>query len=257
MELNATTFVFEIINFLVLLWLLYRLFFKPVQAALDARAQRQAQSAADMAQQQAELKQAQAQVQHEREALAAQRDQAFEALEHELSAQREQRLRALEADMAAEQQKIKAQLEHAHHRDSERQAQALREQASTYVGQYLTRLACPPLEHAIIELFLSDLMQQSDTAQHALRQEHPPGGTIDVATAFDVPESLRKRVQTQLLTLFDHGRPTEHLRFHWTHEPSLAAGICVHLPGHQLEASLRRGVDAFAKGDHSPPRPAA
>jgi hypothetical protein len=43
MNLDATTFALEILNFAVLLWLLRRFLFKPVQAALAARAQAEQQ----------------------------------------------------------------------------------------------------------------------------------------------------------------------------------------------------------------------
>ena len=245
MELDATTFILEVINFLVLVWLLGRFLYRPVQSALKARA------AADQAQMQAvaaeraKLEADRAELQRQQADLAAQRSQAMAALDADISAQRQARLQALEDELQEERNKARARLEQERARACEHNEQALRQRMSAFLGSYLQRMASPAMEAAIIDLFLADLAQQSDAAQQVLRNgwtpEQPPP-PFDISTAFPPSEVQQRQVEAQLSKLLGL---TPQMR--WNIYPPLIAGICVHLPGYQLEASLHRGMDAFAQ----------
>ena len=68
-----------------------------------------------------------------------------------------------------------------------------------------------------------------------------------MSSAFPLPEALRTRIGAGLAAVLGTGVSPR-----WTEDPALLAGLSVHLPGHQLEASLRRGVDAFHGLDAAP-----
>lgn len=242
MNLDATTFALEILNFAVLLWLLRRFLFKPVQTALAARAQAQQQQR-DMldARQQALDDRARALAAQEA-AQAGQREAAREALTQEIAMLRSQRLAALDEELRAEREKAQARLlreARARQEQADRQLQA---RAAGFVGHYLKRLASPALEAALVELFLADLAARAE----ALAPELSPLGRAPgaepptVSSAFPLPEALRARIGAGLAMVLGEG-----VNPRWTEDPALLAGLSVHLPGHQLETSLRRGVDAF------------
>jgi len=245
MDLDATTFVLEIVNFLVLLWLLERFLYKPVRSALDARAQAAARQTQELAQQRADLAAKAADLEHRAVELGARRDAAEHDLAAEIAAERGKRLAALTLELDAEREKTRARLAQelqSARQQGERQQQ---QRAAAFVAQYLQRLASPAIEAAVMELFLTDLAAQSDQARAALREgwagRRDGAPAIDVCTAYAPPPALRERVEAQVGALMGQAARTE-----WRVDPALLAGICVHLPGHQLEASLRRGVDAFA-----------
>lgn len=243
MQLDATTFALQVVNFLVLLWLLHRFFYKPVQATLDARAQAEARQTQAVADERKALDARAADLAQQAAAMAARREVAEQALQQSIEAERQQRLAALANEIEAERRRAQARIaEDAQHRQRQDE-QALRERAGRFVAQYLQRLAAPPVEHAVIELFLSDLAAQSEAARQALQASCAVDGraAIEVTTAFPALPAMRERVQRQLHALTGDAHATV-----WRTDAALLAGICVHVPGHQLEASLRRGVDAFA-----------
>lgn len=248
MQLDATTFALEIVNFLVLLWLLKRFLYGPVQAALAARAQAASAQSQAIERGRAELAAAQAELAQQHQALQAQRDVAARELADELAAARKKGLAELSRELDAERDKARALIEQERQRASERCGQDMREHAAVFLTGYLQRLASPALEAALVELFLRDLQEQSEQARLALRDGWAERGegspTIEVATGHTPPDALRQRVEAALGELM--GEPVAP-RFAWRVEAGLRAGICVHLPGHQLEASLRRGIDAFAQ----------
>ncbi len=245
MELDITTFALEIVNFLVLLWLLTRFLYRPVKSALAARTQASASLRQELQQRGAALDARAAQLERERQELAARREAAERELTNEMAAYRQKQLTELGRELDAEREKARARLEQEQTRLHEQDENELRRRAASFVAQYLRRLAAPPVEAAVMELFLAELAEQSQDARFALRdgwsQRHEGAPTIDVTTAFTPPAELRERLETQIGTLMGQKARTE-----WRIDPALLAGICVHLPGYSLEASLRRGVDAFA-----------
>ena len=245
MDLDATSFALEIVNFLVLLWLLNRFLFRPMRAALDARDQAAAAQAKDLVDRRAALDAEAAQLQRQQSESAARRESAQHDLAAEIATQRQKHLDALAKELAAERDKARARAEQDQAGARRRDERALRQQAAGFVAGYLGRLASPAVEVALIELFLADLTRQSDAAHEALRagwaERHEGAPVLELSTAFEPPLALRRRVEDQLATLL--GEPPHTA---WRIDPALIAGICVHLPGHQLEASLRHGVDAFA-----------
>lgn len=247
MELDLTTFVLEVVNFLVLVWLLARFLYRPVKVALDARTEATARLGRDLESRRAALDAMAADLDAQRQALEARRDSAERELAGEMAVQRQKLLAALNRELDAEREKARVRLEQDEARTRQKEDRELRERAADFVAAYLKRLASPSVEAAVIELFLSDLAEQSEQARVALRAGSTPhregGPMVDVSTAYAPPADLRERVQTQLNALIGQATAME-----WRIDRALLAGICVHLPGHSLEASLRRGVDAFAAG---------
>jgi len=245
MELDATTFVLEIINFLALLWLLNRLLYRPVRAALDTRAQAQASRQQALEDRQLAIDAEVARLAQVKAEWDAQRAAAERELVGEVAALRQKRLAELTQELDAEREKTRARIAQQQQFAAAQQERELRERAARFVADYLKRLASPALEAAVVELFLGDLDRQTGMARSALRDgwsdrgESPPD--VEVSTAYPLPEATRGRIEAQIQALM-----SASTRLQWRVDPQLVAGICIHLPGHELEASLRRGVEAFA-----------
>ena len=236
MEFDALTFALEIVNFLVLLWLLERLLYRPLEAALARRAAAEAGQRAALDTRAAELAAEAEEIERRRSAEHARREAAEQELVAALAAERERRLSALATEFAGEREKARSRLERELERqllDAERE---LHRRAGRYVSGYLERLAGPAVEAALIELFLADLEALPSDRLAELRDG---GGACEASTAYEPDPELRERVASSLERSLG-ARPG------WRRDPSLGAGIRVQLPGYLLEASLRRGVDAFA-----------
>ncbi len=239
MELDTTTFILEVINFLVLLWLLNRFLFRPASAALAARAAREEAAAQVMADGRRTLEEKSAQL----DASIAR----FEALHQEKLAQTGQetaalRLKAKEElaiELEAERQKARQSLEMELDRARMTARQEAHRQAGDFVANYLRRLACPALEAAIVDLFVQDFrtveLSWVNSAE-PLDAKQP----AEVVTAFVVPAELKSQVESAVAEKLSTG-----LKLSWGLDSSVVAGIRLHLPGHQLECSLAQGLDAF------------
>jgi F-type H+-transporting ATPase subunit b len=105
------------------------------------------------------------------------------------------------------------------------------------VGDYLKRLASPALEAALVDLFLADLAARAPPWPRAARGPASPHREQRLPCP--------RRCRPASVPAWPRAGPGRGPR--WTEEPALLAGLSVHLPGHQLETSLRRGVDAFQR----------
>ena len=249
MELDTTTFVLEIINFLVLVWLLTRFLFRPVQAALAARAAKEADAAKAMAAERLRLEAQTTELADKSREMERLREQKLAELTKELAKVRQDGLDAANAELAAERQKARQALDQEIERKRQAQASGARQQAGQFVSDYLRRLASPAMEAAIIDMFVTDLQtanlpwieQTHDGQVDADGQDEATTMPVSVTTAFPVASALGQTVETALRAKLGEG-----LRLQWAQEADVVSGIRVHLPGHLLEFSLARGLEAFA-----------
>lgn len=242
MGLDATTYVLEVINFLVLLWLLRRFLFKPLLAAIRARQEQAEQARQALVKQRAQVQAELREVEQARDQLANARDSAQRQLASEIAAERGKRLQALDADIAEERTKAEARLKTAERQHDREQQQRAAAQAQEFLHGYLARLAGVELERAIIELFFADLAALPAAARDQLCQslhEAP----LRISSAYALDQALQARLLAALGEALR--RP---LQAHWEIDPELLAGIAVELDGHVLEANLAGGIDAFAAG---------
>jgi F-type H+-transporting ATPase subunit b len=242
MEFDLTTFILEVINFLVLVWLLKRFFYRPVLAVIEAR---QAATAKMIADAEALRRAAEALKTEYTTRLAdidKERAAARSKLDEEIAAERTKRLAALETELAAERKRREAL--DARER-SEREA-ALERQAAQLAARFATRLlerlAGPELNAKLVDLALSDLEALSSAELEALRAAlRDPGASIKVVSAFPLDEARRAAFTHALNRLADRV-----LKIEFDDDAVLKAGVCIMAGAWVLMANLRDELGFFS-----------
>jgi F-type H+-transporting ATPase subunit b len=238
---DATTFVLEVANFLVLVWLLRRFFYRPVLAVIE---QRRADGARVLATAQASRDEAQA-LKTDYEARLAQtaqaREQALARLSDEIATERARRLAALEAEMQAGRQRREALQERAREAqdaERERQAAAL---AARFASRLLERAAGPALDDRLVELALADLQALPAGQRETLRATlADPAVEVQVCTAYPLGATRREAISAALSAAAGRAlAPTFH------EEPLLEAGLRIHAGDWVLMANLRDELAHF------------
>jgi F-type H+-transporting ATPase subunit b len=242
MGLDLTTFVLEIINFLVLLWLLAHFLYRPVQAAIAQRQEQAEKARKELQAQRASLDAEKKEVDEARARIDDEHEAAGQRLNAEITAERARRLDALSAELEDERAKAQARAAAQQSQDSRRQDAQAAQRAQDFLRHYLQRLAGPELEGAVIALFLSDVAALDQDARDRLK-DTLASTSVEVATAFAPSDAQRKQIEEALEGLLGHAVPTR-----WKIDSALVAGISLRLDGHLLEASLARSLDAFGAG---------
>lgn len=157
MEFDWTTVALEVLNFLVLIWLMKRFFYRPVLAVIEKRRADSEKIIAD-----ADAKQRAAEALKDEYALrlaeaGKERERLLAKLDEEIAATRVRRLAEVDAEVTADRQR-RQKLEE---REKREQATALEREAvaiaARFASHFLDRLAGPELEARLIDLVLADL----------------------------------------------------------------------------------------------------
>jgi F-type H+-transporting ATPase subunit b len=246
LELNWSTFLLEIINFLVLLWILKHFLYKPVLEVIARRRagiEAQLSEARDLREEAEHLK-----AEYEGRLTDWQREQeaARAALGEEIDQERAKRLSALQA--ALEQERQKAAVAESKRREDERRAieQRALDQGARFASRVLSLAAGAQLESRLIDLTLEDLRTLPADRVSALRTQwdgKPP--RIQVASAFPLPEGRRPDLEQALRDVSGIDTPVEY-----EVDTRLMAGLRISIGAWVLAANLRDELKGFAEFAH-------
>ena len=243
MELSWSTFLLEIVNFLVLVWILKHFLYNPVIDVITRRREKieQTQQAAQEERRAGEALRAQyenrlADWEREKEA-------ARTAFQGEIERERVHRLEALATELEGERRKQEVVAER-ERRESERrletQTLAL---AAGFAARLLTRVAGPELERKLVELLQEDLPRLSAdrrrTLEQALRQE---SGPIEVTSAYPLDAAGRAKLEQALADLA--GR---NVACRYRQDSRLIAGAQLRVGAWVLHANLQEELRGFAE----------
>jgi F-type H+-transporting ATPase subunit b len=240
---NWTTFALEILNFIVLVWLLARFLFRPVQRAIDAR---RASIEADLATAAAVTAAAEATATAHAErtrAWDAEREAAQRRLQDELAAQRKQALAEQASALDAERDRV-AVLTARARADFERRAESDGVRLGGAVAaRLLARAAGPALDAVLVERFVEDLSALSDEESARMRDTLPDPCPVSIESARPLERDATAMLESALARLFER-----RLEITWTVEPALLGGLSVSAPPWRLDASLSGELAWFAAG---------
>lgn len=241
MNFDSTTFVLEVLNFLVLVWLLQRFFYRPVMAVIERR---RAEEGAVITGAQALRDEAMGlKTEYEtRLARAAEdRDRVMAKLDGEIAQERARRLAAVEVEVDAERQRREAlEARERSERDAERERQAIAV-AARFATRLLTRLASPELEDKLIELAQADLQAIGPDQRAALQAAlDKSGACVKVLSAYPLAPARRSALSAALSSLAGRAMVPE-----FAEEPMLEAGLRITAGPWVLMASLRDELEFF------------
>lgn len=211
MLIDWFTVAAQVLNFLILVWLMKRFLYKPVLNAIDAREQRIARELAAAAEKQAEAGKERDAFQQRNEAFDKQREALLAKATSEAASERQRLLDearvAADGLLASRQQKL--------HSEAANLNQAIRKQTRQEVfavaRKTLTELASVSMEASATTEFIRRLRQLSEDDKarlgSALASATDP---IRVRSAFNLPEAQRVAIQQALHELFASDLPLQY-----------------------------------------------
>ncbi len=244
MELDLTTFILELVNFLILVWLLKRFLYKPVLEVIEKRRAAIRASLDEAAQTQRAAEAAKEQYDHRLADWEHERETAREQLRAEIQQERARLMDEVKKELAAERSKAAAR----NQREAEEWRRKVEEQAqhlaAAFAARLLERAAGPELERRLVEAALEDLRALPPERAAELRDG---AAEATVWTATELPEALRQKIELALQGLAPEGP----LRCTFEQQPELMAGMRVQLGPWTLQANLRDELASFADwGSH-------
>lgn len=245
MELNWTTVVLEILNFLVLVWILKHFLYRPVLQMIERRrADIEATLSEAREREQAAEK---LRTQFENRLAEWQQDKlaAREELQRELQQQRSHAMEELQQTLGAEREKVRVlEKRQAHELEEHRQREAL-QLGARFASKLLHDLSGPELEARIVDLFCEQSAQLPEAQQAALRRAN--SADIDVQSAFTLNETQRAAITQALNAVTGH-----QITPSFSQQPELLAGLRLSVGDWTLGANLRDELKGFSDQAHEP-----
>jgi len=249
------TVLAQVVNFLILVWLLKRFLYRPILDAIDAREKRIAAELADADAKKAEARKERDEFQRKNEELDAQRAALLGKATEEANAERGRLLdearSAADALSARRQETLRSEAR------SLNQAIGRRAQQEVFAiaRKALADLATTSLEERVGEVFTRRLREMGGDAKQRLGEalEAAPGPAL-VRSAFDLPAEQRAAIQNALNETF-----SAEIRVRFETAPDLVGGIELATNGMKVGwniadylASLEKGVDDLLKEEAKP-----
>ncbi len=232
---NWWTFLFEVINLLVVVFILYRLLFRPVREVIQRR--------------RAEVHASQQQIQTAKEELERQREQLKQKLA-ELETLKKRTIEEARTEALKQRQMLQ--------RETEKQLQADRERFNRFMEEERRRLLEEVKQEGLeMSLELSSNLLRSVVddvingaiVRRALRQiedeikedalQYSEGCEVSVTSAFPLPEDLRQELEA----LFDKGR----CKILYNESPELIGGIVIRVDSRVFDSSIRGNLQRLSR----------
>lgn len=251
MELDWTTFVLEIVNFLVLVWILKRFLYRPVLAVIERRRAGIEKTLADAAATRAEAQALQEQYEDRLAQWEREKETARTALQSEMNAQRSRLTEALENTLEQERRKSRVLEERRLAEERRRCEEAALAQAARFGARLLARVAGPELEPHLIDAAIEDLEALAPARVESLRAAWSEERPVVIAdSAHELDARHREKLTRALARVLGEERPPLEFR----RNPDLLAGLRIRIGPWVLRANLRDELGFFAEAARLPER---
>jgi F-type H+-transporting ATPase subunit b len=248
-ELSWSTFILEIINFLILVWILKHFFYAPVMQVIERRRKGIEDSLAQAEDMRNEAQQVEERYNDRLSQWEKEKKQAREALHKEINAERSRLTEAMQTAIEKEREKARV-LETRHASEVQRKNEQLAlKQAAQFTSKLLSRLASEELEQKLCELLLEELPKLPPEKLETLRniytgEDNPVAAQamVKVSSAYQLSESCCGKVKSALSDLA--GKPIE---CEFVRDPQLIAGLRINIGSLVLRANLHDEMQLFTE----------
>jgi F-type H+-transporting ATPase subunit b len=242
-EFSWTTFVLEIINFLVLVWILKRFLYKPIMETIARRRGAIEKTLADAKGMREEAQALKAQYENRLGEWEREKEKARGALLDEIKAERGRLMTELQTSLDQEREKNRV-LEERRIDDLRRGIEA---EGAAHGGRFaarlLSRLATPELEAKIVELVTEDLPRLLKEKREEIRRAClEEGSRVKAVSAFPLGE-----VQLGALVRALSDVAGRDVSLDLSRDQGLIAGIRISVGPWVLGANLKDELESFSE----------
>ncbi|MBI2753781.1 MAG: F0F1 ATP synthase subunit delta [Betaproteobacteria bacterium] len=246
MAFDWTTFALEIVNFLVLVWILSRFLYQPVRRAIAERQAGIERTLAGAKAAQAGAQALKGQYENRVADWEKEKAEARARLAAEIDAERGRAMDALRASLEQEGERIRALERRGALELRQQMEEAARLQGAQFVARLLARIANPGLQESIREALVEDLQHLPERQVESLHAARQAGDRIAIASAYPLDEEQRTNLVQAL------GRATGlPVQCEFAQDPELIAGFRISIGPWVLRSNLRDELKFFAEARHA------
>lgn len=235
MEFNLSTFGIEIANFLILVWILQRLFYKPLQAVIAKRKQEIEQTLLDAEAVRQEAQKEREIYENRQKAWDQEKQAALTIFQQHLDAERTAHLNNLQRELEQERQINQVTLQREQQEFQHNAQQRALKNATKFISILLQQTVTPELEMRLAQL----LLQRLTTFDFSLSSGET---AIKITSVYSIPTEFQQQLETRFSNLC-----AVPLTFDYQQDANLIAGLRIELGSWVLNANLKHELSGFAE----------
>jgi F-type H+-transporting ATPase subunit b len=209
----------QIVNFLVLVWLMKRFLYKPILGAIDAREERIARELADGERMQADAAREREEFKHQKKALEETRAEFLEAARNEAGEERQKLLGQAREEAEAERVRQSKALKRDRDCLLDEMARRTREETYAIARKTLADLAGASFDERASQVFADRIRSMDEPARSDLIAD-ARSGPLRVRSVFELSEESRATVRSALEEVLEGS-----VEVHFEIEPDLIGGV--------------------------------
>ena len=243
MEFDWTTFALEIVNFLVLVWILKRFLYKPVTNAIAARKAAIEKTLAEARAVETAARSFKLQYENRMTDWESEKSKARAQLEKELEAERVRLRNSLQVSLAEERDRDRA-LEQRHAMEVRRELEeGAVVEGARFAARLLSRVACAELEERIRAMLIEELPRLKQSELQSLRMAcQQTDARVTIASCYPLGEGERSALAQALDRLAARSVACE-----FAQDPELIAGLRISIGPWVLRCNLQDELKFFAE----------
>ncbi len=192
MGLDWSTFLLEVANFLILVWILKRFLYAPVKAAIERRQKRVEGVLAEAEGRRAEADRMRADYEARVQDWERERAEGRAALERETAAERARRIQEIQQEITRRREQAEILDQRRRQEDTHRTQEEALDLAARFAAKLLGRVADRNLESRLVEMVVEDLASLREEQRQALAgavREKASG--VRIRSAYPLDDSQR------------------------------------------------------------------
>jgi len=243
MLIDWFTVIAQLINFLVLVWLLKHFLYRPILDAIDAREKRIADELADADKKRLEAEQQREAFQQKNAEFDAHRTASMNQVADEAKVERTRLLNLVRQEADALRSKLALALENEQLSLQDSLSQSVRDEVFLIVRKALSDLANTSLEASMTAIFIQRLakLKNEEKASLALAFKDTDQPLI-VQTAFDLPGEQSELIRAALKEILD-----DAVDIQFVTETGLISGIEINANGQKIAWSIAEYLATLTK----------
>jgi F-type H+-transporting ATPase subunit b len=235
MLIDWFTVAAQVINFLILVWLLKRFLYKPVLAAIDEREKRIATQLQDAEKKKADALREQTDFQHKNEEFDRQRSALLLEATNSAKSERDKLMETARKDS----EELRSKLQKSAHDELENLNKKLgtlaQQEVFSIARKTLSDLAGVSLEERMTDIFIQRLQGMNDQQRGDLKADlQTSSKAAFIRSAFELSLPQRTAIETAIKPLLNEGTT-----IHFEAKPDLISGIELTANGQKIAWSIR------------------
>ncbi len=243
MEINWFTVIAQVINFLILVWLLKRFLYKPVLNAIDEREKKIAAQLSDAETKKAEAQKERDEFEQKNEAFNKERAARLDKVQEEGKSEKQRLFEEVRTESNALRTKFEASLKQEEQNITETIKRKTQDEVFAIAGKTLSDLASVTLEEQVVKMFIKRILGLNDEEKTNFREAfYNADKTVIIKSAHELTTSLKSELEKAISEIT--GKETV---FQYQSAPGLISGIEIDAESYKLSWNIESYLDTLKK----------